>query len=91
MATHEASFETFAAGASRDEGPFGDHLRRILVMLAQDAEICNVVRDILSGRRSGKADDFYRLRSSGIVTGESGHDMRLRCRLYEIYLKLHLS
>ena len=91
LATHETSFEVFAARASRDDGPFGDHLRRILVMLAQDAEICSVVRDILTGRNSGKAEDFYRLRSSGIVLGDSGHDMRLRCRLYEIYLKLHLS
>jgi serine/threonine protein kinase len=91
MATHGISFEDFAARASRDEGPFGDHLRRILVMLAQDAEICNVVREILAGRVSGKAEDFYRLRSSGIVSGESGHDMRLRCRLYDTYLKLHLS
>ncbi len=91
MATHETSFDDFAAKASRDEGPFGDHLRRILVMLAQDQEICNVVRDVLAGRNTGKADDFYRLRSSGIVAGESGHSMRLRCRLYETYLKLHLS
>ena len=91
LATHEKSFEGFVARASRDEGPFGDHLRRILVMLAQDAEICSVVRDILAGRQSGKAEDFYRLRTSGIVIGESGRDMVLRCRLYEIYLKLHLS
>jgi hypothetical protein len=60
-------------------------------MLAQDQEICNVVREILAGRKSGKAEDFYRLRSSGIVSGESGHDMRLRCRLYENFLKLHLA
>jgi tRNA A-37 threonylcarbamoyl transferase component Bud32 len=91
MATRGTSFEEFAARASRDEGPFGDHLRRVLVMLAQDPEICNVVREILGGRKSGKAEDFYRLRSSGIVSGESGHDMRLRCRLYENYLKLHLA
>ena len=29
--------------------------------------------------------------NAGIILGEPGHDMRVRCRLYEIYLKLHLS
>jgi hypothetical protein len=91
LAKEETQFDSFVNRASRDEGPFGDHLRRILVMLAQDPAICGVVRDILGGQRSGKAEDFYRLRSSGIVAGDSAHDMRMRCRLYEIYLKLHLS
>ena len=60
-------------------------------MLAQDQAICEVVRALLGGRHSGTPEDFYRLRSSGIVLGEPGHDMRVRCRLYEIYLKQHLS
>jgi hypothetical protein len=91
MASRKLSFEEFAAQAGRDEGPFGDHLRRLLVMLAQDSEICKVVREILAGRRSGTPEDFYRLRSSGIVLGDSAHDVRIRCRLYDAYLKLHLS
>ena len=91
MAGRDVSFEAFAARAVRDEGPFGDHLRRLLVMLAQDASICEVARALLAGRNSGTAEDFYRLRSSGIILGEPGHDMRVRCRLFEIYLKLHLS
>jgi len=91
MASRATSFEMFAERAGRDEGPFGDHLRRLLVMLAQDQAICEVVRALLGGRHSGTPEDFYRLRSSGIVLGEPGHDMRVRCRLYEIYLKQHLS
>jgi serine/threonine protein kinase len=91
MASRAASFEEFSARAGRDEGPFGDHLRRVLVMLAQQQSICDVVRAMLAGRQSGTPEDFYRLRSSGIVLGEPGHDMRIRCRLYESYLKQHLS
>jgi hypothetical protein len=63
----------------------------LLVTLAQDQGICEVVRAMLSGRHAGSPNDFYRLRSSGIVIGEPGSDMRVRCRLYEIYLKRHLS
>jgi hypothetical protein len=91
LAKEPAGLDAFVSRASRDEGPFGDHLRRILVMLAQDPAICGVVRDLLADQRSGRAEDFYRLRSSGIVAGDSARDMRLRCRLYESYLKLHLS
>ena len=91
MAARVASFEEFSARAGRDEGPFGDHLRRVLVMLAQEQSVCEVVQAMLAGRQSGTPEDFYRLRSSGIVLGEPGHDMRVRCRLYETYLKLHLS
>lgn len=91
MAARAVSFEAFSARAGRDEGPFGDHLRRVLVMLAQDPSICDVVKATLTGRHSGTPEDFYRLRSSGIVLGEPGHDMRVRCRLYEGYLKQHLS
>jgi len=90
MTAHSAFFDKFSARAGRDEGPFGDHLRRVLVMLAQEPSICEVVRSMLAGRQSGTPEDFYRLRSSGIVLGEPGHDMRIRCRLYESYLKQHL-
>ena len=37
-------FLDFTAGAARDEGPYGDHLRRIFVSLNQDASLCEVVR-----------------------------------------------
>ena len=84
------SFHDFLAGAACDDGPYGDHLRRIFVSLSQDQALCDVVRDVLSGRHSSSADSFYRLRSSGIVAGESARDMKLRCQLYEMYLSRHL-
>jgi serine/threonine protein kinase len=84
------SFSEFSAGAGRDEGPYGDHLRRIFVSLNQDASLCEVVRAVIAGRHSSATDSFYRLRSSGIVAGESARDMKLRCQLYEQYLSRHL-
>jgi serine/threonine protein kinase/class 3 adenylate cyclase len=90
MASHSTDFQTFAAQAYRDEGPFGDHLRRILFSLAQDTNLCTTVRDILGGRSSAAAEDFYRLRSAGIMAGESAREIRPRCELYERYLSRHL-
>jgi len=83
-------FLEFAAGAARDEGPYGDHLRRIFVSLNQDAALCEVVRGVIHGKHPSSTESFYRLRSSGIVAGECARDMTLRCQLYEQYLSRHL-
>ncbi len=85
------SFPQFAAGAARDEGPYGDHLRRIFVSINQDATLCDAVRGVISGKPSSSSDSFYRLRSSGVVAGDSAREMRLRCQLYEQYLSRYLS
>jgi hypothetical protein len=90
MVERGLSFIDFAAGASRDEGPYGDHLRRIFVSLNHDPALCDVVRSVITGRHSSSTESFYRLRSSGIVAGDCARDMKLRCQLYEQYLGRHL-
>jgi serine/threonine protein kinase len=97
--THRALYEMVSNGldlpaldaqADHDEGPFGDHLRRILVSLTQDAALSGVMRDILRGVPCSSAESFYRLRSAGLVVGDSAGDARPRCRLYATYLAQHL-
>jgi hypothetical protein len=73
--------------ASRDKGPFGDHLRRMLVLLAKDAELSAAVRSVLEGQPDMSRDSFFRLRSAGVMSGDSAGDARLRCRLYSDDLK----
>jgi hypothetical protein len=90
LASHNLRFSDFANQAPSDEGPFGDHLRRLLVSLAEDATLCDVVRGMLAGRHGATPEMFYRLRSSGLVSGESARDMKSRCKLYELYLSRHL-
>jgi hypothetical protein len=90
LTSHHLSFSEFEGQAARDEGPFGDHLRRILVSLAQDQNLCEAMKGVLAGRPPANPELFYRLRSSGVVTGESVRLMHPRCRLYQIYLMRHL-
>jgi serine/threonine protein kinase/class 3 adenylate cyclase len=90
LASRNLSFPDFENQAARDEGPFGDHLRRLLVSLAEDPALCHLVREMLSGRHTAPVEVFYRLRSSGLVSGESARDMKPRCKLYELYLARHL-
>ena len=67
IASGTVSFEQFAAQAARDEGIFGDHLRRMLVLLAKDPELAEVVRGVLRGQRCPTTGSFYRLRSAGVI------------------------
>ena len=90
IASGHVSFADFAAAADRDEGLFGDHLRRILVLLAKDAELTDVVRSILRGPVCPNATSFYRLRSAGVMAGDSPQQIRPRCEIYTTYLKRHL-
>jgi len=90
MTTNGIRLDAFAAEADRDEGPFGDHLRRILVLLARDPALGEVVRGILRGEPCPTVEDFYRLRSAGVMAGDSPQDVQPRCQLYATYLKRHL-
>jgi hypothetical protein len=90
MATESISIDTLEAQADRDEGIFGDHLRRLLVSLVQDGDLCDVVRGLLQNAPCPTSEAFYRLRAAGVVSGESAEDARFRCQLYETYLARHL-
>jgi serine/threonine protein kinase len=76
--------------ADEDEGPFGDHLRRLLLSLAHDPELRAVVQGVLQGKAVANTDSFYRLRSAGLMAGNSVRDLRPRCQLYANYLEKHL-
>ena len=90
MVTEGWALANLEAQAGHDEGPFGDHLRRLLVSLTQDAALTDVMRHMLQGRSCPTAESFYRLRSAGLVLGDSARDAKLRCRLYATFLERHL-
>lgn len=76
MVARGINLAVLEAQAARDEGIFGDHLRCILVLLAQDPELTDIVRGIL--------------RSAGGMSGDSAQDVKPRCHLYRMYLERHL-
>lgn len=90
MATNGLDLVGLEAQADHDEGPFGDHLRRMLFSLSQDRELCDAVRGLLHGKPCPTPESFYRLRSAGLVLGDSARDARLRCQLYATYFERHL-
>jgi hypothetical protein len=90
LATKSRGMDEFEQTADRDEGPFSDHLRRILVLLAENQPLCASVRDALESKGTMSNEHFYRLRSAGVMAGESAREVRPRCRLYAKYLERHL-
>ena len=78
------------AQAGREDGIFGDHLRRIPLLLAGDPSFREIVRGVLLGQMCPTNASFERLRRAGLVKGTSESDVQPRCQLYAQYLKLHL-
>jgi DNA-binding SARP family transcriptional activator len=91
MATTPLDLDALEAEADLETGIFGDHLRRLSLSLAQDAELCEAVRAVLRGRPCPTSASFCRLRTAGVVKGESARDARPRCRLYAVYLAQRLA
>ncbi|MFT5524520.1 MAG: hypothetical protein ACI9HK_002475, partial [Pirellulaceae bacterium] len=90
IASRGMSFSEFEPQAELEDGVFGDHLRRMLVLLAEDKPLCESLRVVLRGGECPDSASFYRLRSSGILAGESAATARLRCPLYQSFLGRHL-
>lgn len=77
--------------ADYDDGPFGDHLTRLLISLQQDQNLLEELRGFLLSGSTLSNSAFYRLRSAGVLSGDTPDEPRPRCDLYARYLKKHLA
>jgi len=87
MAQRRFALDELEAIAASDDGPFGDHLRRMLAAIAQDQTMRQAMIAVIDGGACPTAESFYRLRSAGLIAGDSAQEARPRCRLYAAYLK----
>jgi len=68
------------------DGPFGDHLRRMLVLLARDPEIRADLRAFIRGEAALPPMSFHRLRGAGVLAGPDPASAAPRCQLYRRFL-----
>jgi serine/threonine protein kinase len=68
---------------------FQDHLQRLLHSLQADKDLTLAVVGALNGDPCPD-QSFFRLRSAGVVTGNSPGECRLRCALYKNFLSKYL-
>jgi DNA-binding winged helix-turn-helix (wHTH) protein len=85
------SLAALEQNADQDNGPFGDHLNRLLISLQQDQKLLQDLRGFLLTGSSLSNPAFYRLRSAGVLSGDTADEPRPRCNLYAQYLKKHLA
>jgi hypothetical protein len=87
----QLTMDALVSQADMDEGPFGDHLRRILIMAARDPKTLEAITGLVKGQAIPDMKSFYGLRSGGLLSGHSPEDARFRCAIYDTYLKRHLG
>ncbi|MBX7222311.1 MAG: AAA-like domain-containing protein [Blastocatellia bacterium] len=90
MVSHKLDITAFETQASRDNGPLSDHLSRVLLLVTKDAGLRDSIQAVLQEKSCLSLEHFYRLRSAGIVAGESVSEAHPRCQIYATYLKRHL-
>ncbi|HKF54163.1 MAG TPA: AAA-like domain-containing protein [Blastocatellia bacterium] len=78
------------AGSAGEDPNIGDHLRRMAGLISADPELRSATAAVLDGEPCSNTEAFHRLRSAGVLAGDSFRTPRLRCRLYAEYLKHQL-
>ena len=72
--------------ATRDTGPFGQHLRHLYYLLHQDENLLITLKEVVQNGRCESEDAFFRLIQAGLVNGTK-EKSSCRCHLYEAYFK----
>ena len=91
ISKRKVTLATLEKNGDHDDGPFGDHLNRLLISLQQDEHLLEELREFLLSGSKLSNSGFYRLRSAGVLAGDSADEPRTRCDLYARYLKKHLA
>lgn len=81
-----SSPESIEALFEADNGPFGDHFRRIGLLIQQSPDLLDAVGEALKGRSVSNSRAFYRLRSAGLLSGANSTQPEFRCGLYRRFL-----
>ena len=83
--------EVLAAGGILERSDaFDNHLERLLFSITHEPTLVDALRLVLRGK-SASLEAFFRLRAAGILVGESAAEARLRCTLYDTFLRKHLE
>src|SRR6185312_5818071 len=67
IATGKMSFSTLIETADRDDGPFADHLKRMLIAVTHTPSVLSAIRSSLAMRQPMDSDGVDRLVSAGVL------------------------
>ena len=60
------------------------------MLLARDERLGKALCEMIRNGTPPETDTFYRLRSAGLIVGDSPRFARVRCPLYSAYLERNL-
>ncbi len=92
IARGRTSLETLLQVAPTEEGPYYDHLRRLLVKLEKDAQLAEAFKQVVAASHpvEVKTTEAFKLRSMGLVKLRGNAVMPL-CDLYRQYFRDRLK
>lgn len=85
------SAEELVKRATRQDGPFGVHLNRLLVTISQNPEMLSEVKHLLQGEPFMNPTTRYRLQSAGVISISDTGAPEFRVPIYEAYLRSEVS
>jgi hypothetical protein len=91
IASGAMDFGTLIETADRDDGPFGDHLKRILIAVSQDPRVLAALNSSLNSMPLSDSDNMHRLVAAGILKELPDDRATIACDLYAQYLSRHLT
>jgi hypothetical protein len=86
IASGQMDAETLIANAARDDGPFGDHLRRHLFRFRDKPDLRPAMTQIVAHNTCSDDLLFFRLRGAGLAR-RAGSDVVPRYGLYATYFR----
>jgi len=91
LAWGDMDFATLIESADRNDGPFGDHLKRLLVAVSQFPEVVSALRSSLNAPVFTDADAVQRLVAAGVLREDLDSNAIPACDLYALYLDRYLK
>lgn len=90
LARKTMDFATLMETSARDDGPYGDHLKRILISVSQMPPVLEALRMSITNPEFQETEGVHRLIASGVAQQTAGNKIVLMCELYRNYLSSHL-
>ncbi|MCA9944323.1 MAG: AAA-like domain-containing protein [Anaerolineales bacterium] len=89
MTAKQQSWTQISEESLLDNGPFGDHLRRLSWSIRIQPKLQQALLEIIRTRKSSDEDVLFRLQRAGLVT-QNGDVVTCRCGLYAQYFEQKL-
>jgi len=81
------TWQQLVRDAADERGVFGDHLRRYLWLLRNQAQLRSALKQVIAQGRCPDEASYYRLWQAGLIRGANSQSCQCRCNLYAAYLK----